>query len=204
MIKKEIAKFVIDDVFQDIFNLYIKRLHPKESIKFASDYFKKRKIIAVEIGVFKGINSREIIKNLNIKKLFLIDPYLRYEEYKNDKTSLKVFEAKREAHKRLKKDYRKIIWVEDFSEKATKRISEKVDFIYIDGNHDYPYVKRDIELYWNKIKEGGIMAGHDIDGEGVSKAVIEFIEKNKISPDKVYFGNKTDWWIIKEYKRKNG
>lgn len=33
-----------------------------------------------------------------------------------------------------------------------------MDFIYVDARHDYCGVKEDIELYWPKLRDGGIMA----------------------------------------------
>jgi hypothetical protein len=33
------------------------------------------------------------------------------------------------------------------------------DWIYIDGNHLYEFVKQDLESYFPKIKSGGIVAG---------------------------------------------
>jgi len=45
-----------------------------------------------------------------------------------------------------------------------KRIldSEKVDFLFIDGDHTYEGVKRDFEMYSPLVREGGIVAFHDI------------------------------------------
>ena len=39
---------------------------------------------------------------------------------------------------------------------------EKVDFLFIDGDHTYEGVKRDFEMYSPLVKEGGIVAFHDI------------------------------------------
>jgi hypothetical protein len=36
-----------------------------------------------------------------------------------------------------------------------------LDFIFIDGDHRYPVIRRDIALYWPKLKPGGLMCGHD-------------------------------------------
>lgn len=39
---------------------------------------------------------------------------------------------------------------------------EKIDFLFIDGDHTYEGVKADFELYSPLIREGGIIAFHDI------------------------------------------
>lgn len=52
------------------------------------------------------------------------------------------------------------------------------DFIFIDASHRYEYTKADIRLWHRKVKEGGILAGHDYNsGEGaeVKQAVDEVI-----------------------------
>ena len=48
------------------------------------------------------------------------------------------------------------------SEDAVDDIPEKLDFVYIDGNHAYEYVKKDIGLYYPKLKKGGVIGGHDV------------------------------------------
>jgi hypothetical protein len=51
-----------------------------------------------------------------------------------------------------------------------------IDFIFIDANHDYDNVKRDIDAWFPKVKIGGIIAGHDYDKywPGVVNAVNDF------------------------------
>jgi len=39
---------------------------------------------------------------------------------------------------------------------------KKVDFLFIDGDHTYEGVKRDFTMYSSLVKEGGIIAFHDI------------------------------------------
>lgn len=51
---------------------------------------------------------------------------------------------------------------------------ESLDFVYIDANHAEPFVRQDIELWYPKVKPGGVIAGHDIvngDMMGVRRAV---------------------------------
>lgn len=64
---------------------------------------------------------------------------------------------------------------------AAKRFEDKsVDFVFIDGNHQYEYVKADILAWLPKIKEGGVLAGHDTQFEGVTKAITELLSGVKI------------------------
>lgn len=39
--------------------------------------------------------------------------------------------------------------------------NQSVDFVFIDGNHLYPYVKADIEAWLPKVKPGGFIGGDD-------------------------------------------
>jgi predicted O-methyltransferase YrrM len=49
-----------------------------------------------------------------------------------------------------------------YSSQAAKLFPDgSLDFIYIDANHKYDYVKEDIELWWPKLKSGGMISGHD-------------------------------------------
>jgi hypothetical protein len=41
-----------------------------------------------------------------------------------------------------------------------------VDFVYLDGAHDYKYVKEELEPYWEMIAPGGVLAGHDYQNHG--------------------------------------
>jgi predicted O-methyltransferase YrrM len=57
-----------------------------------------------------------------------------------------------------------------------------LDWVYIDGDHTYEFVKRDLEQYLPKVRKGGIIFGDDYHtyvGEwfkaGVVKAVDEFV-----------------------------
>ena len=86
------------------------------------------------------------------------------------------------------------------SEKAADMFpDEYFDFIYIDADHSYEGVVRDLKAWWPKIKKGGLFCGDDYipdDGDiwltgqgdpvyagkfGVRKAVNEFVDSNKLS-----------------------
>lgn len=73
------------------------------------------------------------------------------------------------------------------TEAATLFPSESVDFIYIDGAHDYENVRADLEAWWPALSHQAILAGHDWTEhplhEGVKRAVTEFARRHNL---KVY------------------
>jgi hypothetical protein len=53
-----------------------------------------------------------------------------------------------------------------------------LDFVFIDASHEYEDVKADINAWYMKVKEGGVIAGHDYPyWPGVKKAVDEYFGK---------------------------
>jgi SAM-dependent methyltransferase len=40
---------------------------------------------------------------------------------------------------------------------------ETFDFVFIDGDHRYLKVLKDIDAWWPKVKQGGILSGHDLE-----------------------------------------
>ena len=52
--------------------------------------------------------------------------------------------------------------IREFSLNAIAQISDNsLDFVYIDGNHELPYVINDIIEWSKKVRKGGIVSGHD-------------------------------------------
>ena len=142
--------------------------------------------MGIEIGTYIGDNAKSILKTLDIKKLFLIDPYKLYVgsyDYVRDNGEV----SEKIAHKKLKQWEDKIVWIKRLSSECLNEIPNNLDFVYIDGNHSYEYVEQDIKNYWDKVKIGGIFGGHDIDkckltpgrekDKQVLPAVLEFVNK---------------------------
>lgn len=63
------------------------------------------------------------------------------------------------------------IIVGDSVEVAQNYKDASLDFVFIDGAHTYDAVVADIKAWLPKVKPGGIIAGHDYDQTGVSRAV---------------------------------
>ncbi|MCL5018764.1 MAG: class I SAM-dependent methyltransferase [Candidatus Pacearchaeota archaeon] len=167
---------------------------------------KKGELVGVEIGVHKGDNAKQMLKRMNLKMLYLIDPYELYNGYQdginlNNMHNTTFNKTKKEMERKLKKYKGKYTLIEKMSEQAVNEIPDNLDFVYIDGNHEYKYVKKDIELYYKKVKDGGVFGGHDFLGlnfNDVRNAVIDFLKKYNLQ---LYVGYNNDWWVVKGVKR---
>ena len=160
----------------------------------------KKDLVGAEIGVAEGHNAEQILRNLDIKKLYLVDAYRWYGDYKH-----KAAKREGKAQKRLTKWQSKLKWMRMFSEEAAKHIKKgELDFVYIDANHEYPYVIKDLEYWYPKVKKGGIIAGHDYQLEGVRDAVKEYFINRftwtaicRIQQRRKKQLVWIDWWIFK-------
>ena len=69
------------------------------------------------------------------------------------------------------------------SVEASKLYPDKsLDFVFIDACHSYECVKEDIDHWLPKVKQNGIIGGHDIACPEVQKAVIEKLPQFKYAP----------------------
>ncbi|MCL5730044.1 MAG: class I SAM-dependent methyltransferase [Candidatus Pacearchaeota archaeon] len=178
-------------------NWRLRKIRPRPATRFAKDYFKGKPITVIEIGTSRGDHAKQILKNLNVEKIYLIDPWREYEDYlrsEHEQTQSVLNKNLEDCKKKLRRweESGKIVYIKDFSDNAISRVPN-ADYIYIDGNHEYKYALSDIKNYFLKVNGGGILAGDDIGHPGVNKALIEFCYKNKLN----FQCEDRDWWIIK-------
>lgn len=64
-------------------------------------------------------------------------------------------------------------------------IDVEPDMVFIDGDHQYESVRRDIEFWWNRLVPGGLLCGHDINMPGVSKACLELFPDGFVVDDTI-------------------
>lgn len=156
-------------------------------------------LIGAEIGVASGIHAACFLLELDIDIVYLIDPYIAYKcEYESVSLE-RTREMENNADIKLAKYKHKIRWIKKKSVDAVKFIADNsLDFVYIDGNHTYKSVAKDILSYYPKIKKGGLLSGHDYDYGSIKRAVNEFINNQNL---KLYTGRirprKYDWWAWK-------
>jgi hypothetical protein len=148
------------------------------------DFFNEGAVCA-EIGVWKGDFSKEILKK-NPSKLFLVDPWKsitnfpdRWHAAPQDEMD-SIYDGVASA---FSSDDRVQI-IRKLSDDAASDIEDgSLDWIYVDGDHSYEFVKSDLENWWPKLKSGGTLCGDDYqEGQyqvesldfGIVKAVDEF------------------------------
>lgn len=164
----------------------------RHSTQAAKSHFKKP-IDAVEVGVHQGDNALSILQNLNIRKMHLIDPYKVFFEPSSRMGRTEDFPENEGVARAKLAEY------EDICEWHICRSDEvdlpAVDFVYVDGSHEYENVIKDLYYFWSILRPGGILSGHDWHSKGVNKAVQEFSAQ---TGKKVYRADgKSDWWIFK-------
>ncbi|CAM3904541.1 MULTISPECIES: class I SAM-dependent methyltransferase [Bacillus cereus group] len=122
----------------------------------------------VEIGSYKGKSTIALaLGSLQIsskkRPIYAIDPFVV--------PPFQYFQENIEKHGLEKM----IIPIKKHSEEAYDDIPDTIAAIFIDGNHDYDYVKQDIINYSPKVVKGGLVAFHDYSNyfPGVCKAVEE-------------------------------
>ena len=136
-------------------------------------------LVGLEIGVASGWTMNHFLQNLSNLKLTGIDPYIGYMDGSREITQ-EMLDAQYLAAQDNISDFAprgKILrgYSQDF---VNSFEDESLDYIFIDGDHSYEGALRDCELFFPKIKSGGIFAGHDWSFDGVRKAVNEFKDKN--------------------------
>jgi hypothetical protein len=116
----------------------------------------------VEVGVFMGQYSREILEVWG-GTLYMVDVWRPLgEEYKDYSNMENHSEAYAETMGEIKGMEDRGIMIRSTSKVASEIFpDESLDFVYIDANHAYDFVKEDIGLWYPKVKKGGILSGHD-------------------------------------------
>ena len=141
-----------------IFNIYPSILNNRNNLgNYLSSLGLNGK--GVEVGAFKGEFSKQLLENWK-GTLYMIDPwrvldtneydnfYNQNNTYQDTTENIKGFENRAFMLRGLSNDL-----VELFEDNS-------LDFVYIDANHAYDYVKEDIDIWYPKIKKNGVISGY--------------------------------------------
>ena len=179
----------------------------EERAKFVSSLIKEGDIGA-EIGVWYGVFAHNVLLKKNPSKLYLIDPwqYGLQTDVELDPTPEKqqnrdlTYEIVRQSFS----SYKNAEVVRLKSEDAVNLFKDDYfDYVYIDGEHSYAAVTRDLTNYFPKIKVGGYLIGDDYGWAGIMPAVQDFLKLHPgeyIFPVDPYLGESGVQFVIQRTK----
>jgi hypothetical protein len=146
----------------------------------------------VEIGVARGEFSDKILRTVEGVKLHCVDPWGVYPESKVSKESQEDHYARTLERLAPYISSGRCVIHKEYSEDASKKFEDgSLDFVFIDGGHDFDNCVLDLIKWCPKVRKGGMVALHDycpMNRNGVVKAVDAYTYCHMIHP----------WFVTRE------
>ena len=138
--------------------------------------------VIVEIGSWKGKSTIWLGKGSKKGesiKVYAVDPHIGFPDVIETYGKIWTYEGFKNNIKAAAVDD-VVVSIVKTSEDAAGDFNEPVELIFIDGVHQYDYVKLDFQLWFPKVIPGGTMAFHDTTGGyGAKQVVEELVYKSK-------------------------
>lgn len=156
--------------------------------------------VGAEIGVEQGVYTEQLATFGG--KLYAIDAWQAYKGYRDHVSQSKLdgfYEITKERVKDLNVEV-----IKGYSMDVVEQFKDNsLDFVYIDGNHNFKNVAMDLCEWYEKVRIGGIVSGHDfIRKKGVDFAVKDvvpaFVYHKGINNLAVLRGDRSpSWYFVK-------
>lgn len=145
--------------------------------------------VGCELGVWRGDFSERILAVVKPARLLLVDPWeyqpqLGYEIYGGTvaKSQREMDAICHDVRERFEgRDEVSIIRKKTVQLGDDDIAAGSLDWVYIDGCHEYEAVLADLRFFLARVKRGGLICGDDYDDKNygrVNQAVAEFLEQN--------------------------
>lgn len=145
-----------------------------------------------EIGVRSGQSSQALLEKGCF--VYMIDPWEDYDGY--DEKNYYYDRDWNDVQEMIKAFPGQYEIIRKKSDDAKDDVPNDLDLVYIDGNHGYEFVKRDIYNYWPKLKDNGLLCGDDWSMPEVYKALTEFVKEISDSQNPISLGIFGRNWMI--------
>lgn len=163
----------------------------------------------VEVGVKQGEFSEQLLRRWKGKHLISIDPWQTFPA----ETYVDIANVPQDVHDGFMRETmgrlapfgdRSTIWRATSRDAAALVPRHSLDFAYLDARHDYAAVLEDLEDWYDKVRPGGILCGHDyLDGFyatagefGVKSAVNEFFGQRGIAVHATLLDTPCISWMV--------
>lgn len=147
-----------------------------------------------EVGVALGATSEALLRRCPNLRLTMVDSWQAYDSehpyFRSGDGCARLTEAEQQRRADLARrrtefaSERRVILRADSTAGAEHVADETLDFVFLDADHTYAAVRRDLRAWWPKLRRGGLFCGHDYDTRkerrglwGVARAVDEFVAK---------------------------
>jgi len=156
--------------------------------------------IGAEVGSHTGTTTKHILFHCNDLHLYAVDLWGPVPDEVGGGTQYKSYDFKKN-----KKRFNEAVG--PFLDRVTVlrglswEMAEEVedgtlDFVFLDADHEYESVVKDIRAWTPKLKSGGMLCGHDSNYEGEKKAIDELIPNWKdTGVEHVWECRKKDVWL---------
>lgn len=152
--------------------------------------------LGAEVGVKEGRFIGHMLEVFPKLTMYAIDPWEQQPGGNEDYLEWDFNDIYQGYKKRTELYADRVLEIREYSNTAVNKVEDfSLDFVFIDAQHDYDSVKEDIELWYPKVKPGGLFAGHDYNKtkfSGVVQAVDEFFipfgGKPQLAADTVWYG----------------
>jgi SAM-dependent methyltransferase len=177
----------------------------KPTYDFMVDFLNKNNELKIgcEVGVAGGQNIKHILKNCShIQKIFGVDSYSEISWDMQDIDIDKEFKGFdglfNEVNSMLSQFGERVKLIRKFSVEACKEFEDKsLDFVFIDAGHEFDDCYNDIINWYPKVKENGLIIGHDWyhpAWPGVTQSVMKIFKTEDIQ----YFKAPVHVWFVKK------
>lgn len=120
-------------------------------------------LVIVELGSYLGRSTRALADN-TLGKVYAVDDWMgadagKYTRPLSGDQSIQMFEEFRvNVRDLIDAGIVVPIWI---GREEAGILEVEPDMVFVDGDHSYEGAKRDIETWWPRLKDGGLLCGHD-------------------------------------------
>lgn len=188
--------FELEEKTADIYSADAIRIAKKAKIYANRDYSLRdfpKGLVCAEVGVAYGNFSKKILEVMQPQKFYAIDYFSQKKWYLG--CGFKEMRSLGESHEEIYRNRLKK-YIDSGVLEIRQGLSWDVletfpdnyfDFVYLDADHTYESVKRDLTVLYRKVKSGGMIQANDFVDLmpglawtfGVVPAVLEFLQENK-------------------------